>query len=111
MDSSSLRFLTAAALAARRKEKKEAAKKEAAKKETQQHAAEGLKRGGRGRKEGTGNFLELPLLVALAWLDSGYVFMRQSSRPLFYILLGSTVDTCTYFCFGGFSEEFHSTST
>ena len=33
----------------------------------------------------------------------------RSSRPLFFVMLGSTVDTCT--CgFGAFSEEFHTYS-
>ena len=48
-----------------------------------------LKRGGRGRKEGTGNFLELPLLVALAWFDSGYMhlllFWRLFGRIALYV--------------------------
>ena len=64
----------------------------------------------RGKRGGKSDFLELPLLVPLAWLDSGYVFMRQSSRLFFCVKLGSTVDTCTCFSFGNFLEEFHTTS-
>ena len=55
------------------------------------------------------NFLELPLLDPLAWLDSRYVFMRESSRPLFYVLLGSTMDTCT--CFGFWRFVFEKNAT
>ena len=68
-------------------------------------------KGGGGKRGGKRDFLELPLLVLLAWLDSGYVFLRQSSRLLFHVLLLSTVDTCTCLGLGNFTEESHTTST
>ena len=123
VDSSSLRFLTAAALAARRKEE-EKAKKEAAKRKGGAGGGAGASGGsfgarcscwrgtrGRGRRGGRRNFLEPPLFDPLAGVDSGYVFVRQFSWPLFFVLLGSKVETCTCFGVEGFLEEFHATST